>query len=140
MAPRHRVSLVTAETHGYYSRPRLSHGLALSDEAAAKIVLKPFDAISRVHVLAGTAARMIDREKQKLLLDRHEALDCDVLVLATGVGGAHPTGARAVSSRISDAQQLRRSRYAPPPSPQGWRTLGGHRRRAHRLRSCLRPA
>ena len=71
---RHRVLLVTAEAHGYYSRPRLSHGLALSDAASAKIVLKPFDALRGIQVLAGAEARMIDRETQRLVLESGEAL------------------------------------------------------------------
>ena len=65
---RHDITLVTAETRGYYSRPRLSHGFALSDEAAAKIVLKPFDALP-VRVLAGTQVNRIDREKQRIWID-----------------------------------------------------------------------
>lgn len=34
---RHEISLVTADTHGYYSRPRLSHGYPSSDEAAVDL-------------------------------------------------------------------------------------------------------
>lgn len=77
-AARHEVTLVTSETLGYYSRPRLSHGMALSDEAAAKIVLKPFAALKGVKVVAGTRVEAIDE------------LDCEVLVLATGSAARIP--------------------------------------------------
>jgi NAD(P)H-nitrite reductase large subunit len=86
---RHDVTLVTAETHGYYSRPRLSHGVSLSDEAAAKIVLKPFHALG-ARVLAGTEAWMIDRERRQLVLKDAGSLHYDVLVLATGSAARIP--------------------------------------------------
>ena len=82
---RHEVTLVSAETHGYYARPRLSHGLALSDAAAAKIVLKPFDALSAgVRVHAGTQVERIDRNRQRLALAGGKQIDYEVLILATG--------------------------------------------------------
>ena len=64
----HEVSIVTMESLGYYSRPRLSHGIALDDPAAAKILMKPFAALG-TRVFAGTQAFRIDRAKQRLLLD-----------------------------------------------------------------------
>ena len=85
---RHGITLVTAETLGYYSRPRLSHGVALADEAAAKIVLKPFEAIA-AKVLIGEAW-LVDRERQQLALKSGEALGYDVLVLATGSAARVP--------------------------------------------------
>jgi NAD(P)H-nitrite reductase large subunit len=87
---RHDVTLVTAETHGYYSRPRLSHGVALSDEAAAKIVLKPFAALAGVKVRAGEQAWLIERERKRLVLKNGEALPYDVLALATGSAARIP--------------------------------------------------
>jgi NAD(P)H-nitrite reductase large subunit len=77
-AARHDVTLITAETLGYYSRPRLSHGMALSDEAAAKIVLKPFSALAGVRLQAGRRVETIDELKY------------DVLVLATGSAARIP--------------------------------------------------
>ena len=65
----HAVTLVTNETHGYYSRPRLSHGFALTDDAAAKIVLKRFDALAPgMRVLTGTEALGIERGRRRLAL------------------------------------------------------------------------
>lgn len=87
--PAHEVTLVTAEAQGYYSRPRLSHGVALDDAAAAKIVMKPYAALG-VKVLAETHAALIDRERQQLVLDGGAALDYDILVLATGSASRIP--------------------------------------------------
>src|SRR5437762_8002828 len=67
-AARHDVTLLTSEIHGYYSRPRLSHGFALGDEAAAKIVLKPFGALKGVRVQAGVRAESIDELDYDLLV------------------------------------------------------------------------
>ena len=86
----HEVTVVTAETNGYYSRPRLSHGVALSDEAAAKIVLKPFNALAGVRVLSGAQAWRIERAKRRLFLETGEALPYDKLVLATGSAARIP--------------------------------------------------
>src|SRR5437899_1246676 len=88
--PRHEVCLVTTEIHGYYSRPRLSHGFALSDAAAAKIVMKRFEALAPVRVLSGTEVAAIDRGKRHAVLDNGEYLGYDVLILATGSAARIP--------------------------------------------------
>ena len=88
---RHALTLVTMETHGYYSRPRLSHGFALTDEAAAKIVLKRFDALAPgTRVLSGTEAFSINRVKRRLVLRDDRSLDYDVLILAPGSAARIP--------------------------------------------------
>ena len=88
---RHSITLVTNETHGYYSRPRLSHGFALDDAAAAKIVLKRFDALAPgVRVLAGTEAWRIERESRRLALRDGGFVDYDLLVLAPGSAARIP--------------------------------------------------
>lgn len=88
--PRYKVCLVTTELHGYYSRPRLSHGFALSEEAAAKIVMKRFEALAPVRVLSGTELAAIDRAKRHAVLDDGEYLEYDLLVLATGSAARIP--------------------------------------------------
>ena len=87
---RHAVTLVTTETHGYYSRPRLSHGFALTDEMAAKIVLKRFDALPGVRVLSGTEAVGVERERRRLALRDEQYVDYDVLILAPGSAARIP--------------------------------------------------
>jgi NAD(P)H-nitrite reductase large subunit len=88
--PRNEVRLVTTEPHGYYSRPRLSHGFAMSEEAAAKIVMKRFEALAPVRVLSGTEVTAIDRERRHAALDSGDHLEYDVLILATGSAASVP--------------------------------------------------
>jgi NAD(P)H-nitrite reductase large subunit len=83
--PRHEVCIVTAETHGYYSRPRLSHGFSTD----ANIVLKSFAAMSPVRVLAGSQVEAIDCERQLVALDG-KFLEYEVLILATGSAARIP--------------------------------------------------
>lgn len=83
--PGREVWLVTAEIHGYYARPRLSHGFS-SD---ANIVLKSFAALAPVRVLHGTRVEEIDRNRQVVIFDA-KRLDYDVLILATGSAARIP--------------------------------------------------
>lgn len=82
----HHVQLVSAETHGYYSRPRLSHGFA----NPASPVLKTFAALAPVSVLCGAEVQRIDRPQRKVLLADGRALPYDKLILATGSAARIP--------------------------------------------------
>ena len=130
---RHEVTLVTSETHGYYARPRLSHGVALGDEAAAKILLKRFNALAGVEVRSGTEAWLIDRDKQRLVVREGPPLDYEVLVLATGSAARTPPALlpfRAeflVLNSLDDLLTLRRRRAklrARGVTPR-WAVVGG---------------
>jgi NAD(P)H-nitrite reductase large subunit len=129
---RHAVTLVTTETHGYYSRPRLSHGFSLTDEAAAKIVLKRFDALAGVRVLSGTEAVGIEREKRQLALpDR--SIDYDVLILAPGSAARIPPVLAAsrpnflTLNNLDDLLTLRRrhARSRAGGRTPHWAVIGG---------------
>ena len=131
---RHDVTVVTSETHGYYSRPRLSHGMALGDEAAAKIVLRRFEALAGgVMVRPGTEAWLIDRDRQRLVLKEGPTLDYEVLILATGSAARLPPA--LLPSRphfltlnsLDDLLRLRRRRaklLARGTAPR-WAIVGG---------------
>ena len=131
---RHRITIVTGETNGYYARPRLSHGLALDDDAAAKIVLKGFDALGPgVRVLAGAEAWLVDREKQDLVIESGERLRYDVLVLATGSAARIPPALLPLRAEfmtlnsLDDLLTLRRRRakiLARGKTPD-WAIVGG---------------
>ena len=126
---RHDITLVTAETRGYYSRPRLSHGFALSDEAAAKIVLKPFDALP-VRVLAGTQVKRIDRERLQAVLPGEKPLDYEVLVLATGSAARIPRLLLAregffTLNSLDDLVALRHLRGELAGRRPRWAVIGG---------------
>lgn len=133
-SPGHEVTLVTSETLGYYSRPRLSHGLALSDEAAAKILMKRFDAFPPgVRVRAGIEAWLIHREKRHLVLKDGEVLGYDVLILATGSASRIPGGLVAFRpnfhtlNSLDDLLTLRRhhARARGRAKTPRWAVVGG---------------
>lgn len=90
LARNHDVSVVTAEGLGYYSRPRLSHGLSCDEAAAGRIVLKPFSALAPVKVLAGTEVESLDRPRRRVMLVDGESLPYDLLILATGSAARVP--------------------------------------------------
>ncbi|HZS69928.1 MAG TPA: FAD-dependent oxidoreductase [Burkholderiales bacterium] len=134
LARNHDVALVTTETFGYYSRPRLSHGIALSDEAAAKIVMKRFDALAvPLRVFANSEAFRIDREHQRLLLAEGRPLDYEVLILATGSEARVPPSLLVsrphflTLNNLDDLLTLRRRRekmLAAGRKPH-WAVIGG---------------
>jgi NAD(P)H-nitrite reductase large subunit len=130
---RHQVTVVTAETRGYYSRPRLSHGIAVSDEGAAKIVMKRFDALAPgVRVLAGVEASRIDREKQELVLESGGRMDYDALILATGSAARIPPALAAARAQFMTLNSLddlvalrrRRAKLVKGGTPR-WAVIGG---------------
>jgi NAD(P)H-nitrite reductase large subunit len=85
LAKDHAVTIVTAETHGYYSRPRLSHGFS----NPASPVMKSFAALAPVQVLAGATVEGIDRAGQRIHLGER-SIAYDVLILATGSAARIP--------------------------------------------------
>lgn len=125
------VSLVTAEAHGYYSRPRLSHGIALSDELAAKIVMKRFDALP-FPVMAGTRVETIDRHNRRVITAGGASLEYDVLILATGSAARIPPAVAASGAYFltlnsyGDLLELRRRRrQALQAGRPHWAVIGG---------------
>jgi NAD(P)H-nitrite reductase large subunit len=129
---RHEVTLATAETHGYYARPRLSHGLALSDETASRLVLKRFDGMAPgVRVLAGTQVERVERDLQQIALATGERLGYEVLILATGSAARIPPSLEAQRARIftlnslDDLLALRRRRAENAGSRIRWAVIGG---------------
>jgi NAD(P)H-nitrite reductase large subunit len=90
LARNHEVTVVTAERHGYYSRPRLSHGMSCDDAAAARIVMKSFAALAPAQVLSGTEVAAIDRTRRLVTLVDGKSLKYDALILATGSAARVP--------------------------------------------------
>ena len=130
----HHVTLVTTETNGYYARPRLSHGVALDDDAAAKIVLKRFDALGPgIRVLAGTEAWLIDREKHHLVIENGERIGYDVLILATGSAARIPASLLPLRAEFMTLNSLddlltlrrRRAKILARGKTPNWAIVGG---------------
>ena len=121
-SPGNKVTLVTSETLGYYSRPRLSHGLAIDEGAAAKIVLKSFREMApALRVLDGQEAWLVERERRRLVLREGDALPYDTLILATGS-----------AARVPPALAPFRPAFLTLNSLDDLLTLRGRRERARR--------
>lgn len=113
--PGRKVTLITIERLGYYARPRLSHGLSLSDEAFESIVAKPFAAFSpAITLVTGVQVRRIHRSARNLQLSNGKTIDYDDLVLATGSSARVPPefesfpGAFTTLNDLDDLLALRR--------------------------------
>jgi NAD(P)H-nitrite reductase large subunit len=127
--PRHEVCLVTAETHGYYARPRLSHGFSTD----ASIVLKSFAALRGVRVLPGIRAERVDRERQKVFLEEGNSLDYEILVLATGSAARIPPALAPFRPQFHTLNSLddlltlrsRRKRALETRARPRWAIIGG---------------
>jgi len=135
--PSATVTVLTHETHGYYSRPLLSHGFSRSD-IEEKIVLRSFDALvdSGIAVLAGAEAVAIDRTLRQVRyrLDGTESRQAyDRLVLAVGSDPLIPGPFRPhrplfrVLNSLDDLLALRRLRTTVLDDARNpnWAIIGG---------------
>jgi NAD(P)H-nitrite reductase large subunit len=95
LAPDHSVTLLTAETLGYYSRPLLSHGFT-RDDIETRIILRRFDQLEQtgIRVLSGREAVALDPAGHRLDCraepDQTASLAYDRLVLAPGSAALIP--------------------------------------------------
>lgn len=120
LSPDQRVCVLTRETHGYYSRPLLSHGISRED-IESKIVLRTFASLreSGIEVRDGVDVRTIDRIAQAVTYTdgtneyRH---GYDRLVFASGSDALIPPPFLAhrslfqVFNSLDDLLELRRLR------------------------------
>lgn len=123
LAKEHAVTIVTAETGGYYSRPRLSHGFSTD----ASPVLKPYAALA-AEVLAGEQVEAIDRRQRRIHL-AERTMEYDVLILATGSAARIPPVLAPFRPQfltlnsLDDLLTLRRRREKK--SKPRWAIIGG---------------
>jgi NAD(P)H-nitrite reductase large subunit len=135
--PAAAITVLTHETHGYYSRPMLSHGFS-RDDIETKIILKPFDDIRRsgIEILSPAEALFIDRPAKVVAYrqgEQQSALAYDILALATGSDALIPPpfqsarGMFRVVNSLDDLIDLRRFRaeiLARGDQPS-WAVVGG---------------
>lgn len=112
------------------TRVRAFRMASLSDEPAAKIVMKRFDALAGVHVVPGTHVERIDRDRQQIALAGAKPLDYEVVILAIGSAArippplqAHRGGFFTLNS-LDDLIALRRRR-AEISGRARWAVIGG---------------
>jgi len=137
LEPETRLTLLTGETFGYYSRPLLSHGFS-RDDIEAKIILKPFSALAGNHIAVESGAEVlrVDAAAKTLCFRQNgedRGLAYDALVLATGSAALIPppfrpqAGLFRTLNSLADLVGLRRLRseirrvHARPR----WAVIGG---------------
>ncbi len=132
-----RVTLLTRETHGYYSRPLLSHGFTRED-IEVKIIMKRFAALEAggISVKAGIEVSRLDAANKALdILDQgvESRLFYDKLILATGSAALVPPPFRSARTRyytlnsLEDLIELRalRNGWLQQPKNPYWAVIGG---------------
>lgn len=137
LAPDQAVTVLTRETHGYYSRPMLSHGFS-RDDVETKIVLRSFDVLrdNAIDVREGTDVLAVDRQRREVTFRRDAdegRLGYRYLVFATGSAALIPRPFQSqqalfhVLNSLDDLIELRRLRTevcARQRIPQ-WAIIGG---------------
>jgi NAD(P)H-nitrite reductase large subunit len=132
-----RITVLTRETHGYYSRPMLSHGFS-RDDIETKILLKSFEALASagIHVHPDTNVLAIDRADKTVSIRQNgqdSVVGYDRLVLAPGSEAFIPppfrpaAGLYRVVNSLDDLIGLRRERaeiLARGERPR-WAVVGG---------------
>ena len=132
-----RITVLTRETHGYYSRPMLSHGFSRED-VEIKIILKSFAALGSacIEVRTNTDVLAIDRAAKTVSLRQNgedSVVGYDTLILAPGSEAFIPppfrsaAGLYRVVNSLDDLIGLRRERaeiLARGERPR-WAVVGG---------------
>jgi NAD(P)H-nitrite reductase large subunit len=128
---------MTHETHGYYSRPLLSHGFT-RDDIETKIILKYFATLVSSHIAVDSGAEVLSINRaNKTLAFRKEGADktltYDKLVLATGSAALIPppflpnVGLFNVLNSLDDLialRKLRKTIQRQDTRPR-WAVIGG---------------
>jgi NAD(P)H-nitrite reductase large subunit len=128
-----KITLISQENDGYYSRPLLSRGFT-KDDIEQSIILKTFDKLrdNDITVLSATEVTAIVRDNKTLSVrhaEQQQTLNYDKLIIATGSKAFIPPPYRPFSelffclNSLSDLKTLRRIR-AGLTKPQ-WAIIGG---------------
>jgi NAD(P)H-nitrite reductase large subunit len=83
-----KITLLTKESAGYYSRPMLSLGFS-NEDIEQDIIIKPFGELlnENICVISGVEVTRINRREQQVSvkgIDEIETLEYDILILAMG--------------------------------------------------------
>jgi NAD(P)H-nitrite reductase large subunit len=137
LQPANSITLLTRETHGYYSRPLLSHGFTRAD-IESKIILRSFDSLEQtgIHVASGVDVTAFDRATKTLSYRKNGeelTLVYDRLVLALGSAAFVPppflpqNGLFNVLNSLDDLIGLRRHREELSRASRvpRWAVIGG---------------
>ncbi len=137
LSPDSKVTLLTGETDGYYSRPLLSHGFS-KEGIEQSIILKPFDKLleKNICVISGVEVTDINRSARTVTVsgaDDVDILEYDRLVLATGSSAFIPPPFRPFRDQffmlnsLKDLKTLRKFRqpFLDRGKNPKWAIIGG---------------
>ncbi len=88
LSAEHKITVLTKETDGYYSRPQLSMGFS-QPNIKQSIIIETFEQLLNNHIciIPGVEVSAIERSKQQVFIkgvEEIETLDYDKLILALG--------------------------------------------------------
>ena len=132
-----KITVLTQETDGYYSRPILSHGFSKPD-IEQSIIMKTFAQLEQkgIHIISGCEVTGIDRQPRTISINANGELDTlvyDKLILAQGSAAFIPPPFLAyrkqfyVFNSLTDLKLLRNYRQTLIDSKQSpnWAIIGG---------------
>ncbi len=137
LSPDAKITLLSRENQGYYSRPMLSRGFSRADIEQA-IILKPFNVLQEknICVIGGVSVTRIERNSRQLSIQSAgdlETLTYDKLVLAPGSDAFVPPPLQPFRelfftlNSLVDLQRLRRFRqpFLERGQTPHWAIIGG---------------
>jgi len=137
LSPDAKITLLSRENQGYYSRPMLSRGFSTPD-IDRKIILKPFATLleKNICVIGGISVTRIDRNSRRLYIQGAEDLETlsyDKLVLAPGSDAFIPPPLQPyrelffILNSLVDLQRLRKFRqpFLDRQHAPRWAIIGG---------------
>jgi len=132
-----KITLLTKENQGYYSRPLLSKGFS-QDDIEENIIIKSFNELleNNICVISGVEVTKINRDKKYVSvkgIDQIETLEYDILILATGSAAFVPPPYLPYQDNyflfnsLNDLKALRQFRQALLDSgtQPNWAIIGG---------------
>jgi NAD(P)H-nitrite reductase large subunit len=132
-----RITLITRENDGYYSRPLLSRGFSTTN-IEQSIILKPFDKLrdENIEIISAAEVTAINRADQAVIVkrpDQESVLPYDKLILAQGSAAFIPPPFRAYRdlffclNNLVDLKKLRRFRqgFLDRHLRPAWGIIGG---------------
>ncbi|MDD5580614.1 MAG: FAD-dependent oxidoreductase [Methylobacter sp.] len=137
LAPDAKITLITRENDGYYSRPLLSRGFTKND-IEQSIILKTFDKLreNRINVISGAEVTAINRNDQTIAISgscREESLHYNKLVISQGSAAFIPPPFKPYNrlffclNSLADLKALRKFRqgFLNDNRKPDWAIIGG---------------
>ncbi|MGZ8192017.1 MAG: NAD(P)/FAD-dependent oxidoreductase [Methylobacter sp.] len=137
LAPDAKITLITRENDGYYSRPLLSRGFSKND-IEQTIILKPFDKLREngINIISGAEVTAINRNERTVEMSgscQEKSLQYNKLVISQGSAAFIPPPFKPYNqlffclNSLADLKALRKFRqgFLNNNRRPGWAIIGG---------------